>query len=491
MGMLKSINLKNYKCFKDLKVGDADQLSLAPLTILCGVNSCGKSSIINSLLTLKQSYEDNSIGNSMRLNGKYIKCGNFQEVSFKKNKQPVTFSITYELNKRGRFIKGSSSTVSKSDIQSQKILSQLFGFSDDVSFVITSSVTLKQSQASEAVDQNILKEQIINITPIVKGNEYCSCHVHLKRNDPPAKTFRIEIQNLPIKGRDTIKEKVFRDVTCYFSNFYLTNAFIDRKDISGIEISEVLNSLFTIFRANSLQFQNIHYLTPLRVYPQSKYFLDYDPNSVGLSGEYTPAVMSKNWNSTKINGFLPPECESSEENDFSVCIQKWMNYLGFGKYSMQSSEDVAQILINGYNIANSGFGISQVLPILVEGLLQKQGETLLLEQPEIHLHPAAQMQIADFLLAMVQHGKGLIVETHSDHIINRVVRRVLENAELQDIVKIYFIDQDEDGISSVQDIQIDPHEGAICENSKFFYQFAIESEKILNAAYRNLEKDGE
>ena len=72
----------------------------------------------------------------------------------------------------------------------------------------------------------------------------------------------------------------------------------------------------------------------------------------------------------------------------------------------------------------------------------KGGETLLVEQPEIHLHPKAQMCIADFLLATVLRDKSIIVETHSDHIINRVIRRMMEDSNFYELVKILFVDQD-------------------------------------------------
>ena len=73
--MLKSISLKNYKCFKD-----ETTIDIAPLTVLCGVNSSGKSSILKSLLMLKQSYEDNNAANNLIFNGKYVDNGSFNEI---------------------------------------------------------------------------------------------------------------------------------------------------------------------------------------------------------------------------------------------------------------------------------------------------------------------------------------------------------------------------------------------------------------------------
>lgn len=68
--MLKSISLENYKCFKN-----KTDIDIAPLTVLCGVNSSGKSSILKSLLMLKQSYENTLSFNEITFNGKYVDNG--------------------------------------------------------------------------------------------------------------------------------------------------------------------------------------------------------------------------------------------------------------------------------------------------------------------------------------------------------------------------------------------------------------------------------
>ena len=79
---------------------------------------------------------------------------------------------------------------------------------------------------------------------------------------------------------------------------------------------------------------------------------------------------------------------------------------------------------NATTIADVGFGVSQLLPILVIGLRSGRASLLILEQPEIHLHPRLQANLADFLLTLAASGRRIIVETHSDHFINRLRRRI-------------------------------------------------------------------
>jgi predicted ATPase len=88
-----------------------------------------------------------------------------------------------------------------------------------------------------------------------------------------------------------------------------------------------------------------------------------------------------------------------------------------------------------------GVGFSQLAPIILLCLNATEGDTILLEQPELHLHPSVQQKFGDFLLSMSK-SLQIIVETHSDHMINRIRRRVSESeANLEEEVAIYFAER--------------------------------------------------
>jgi predicted ATPase len=88
----------------------------------------------------------------------------------------------------------------------------------------------------------------------------------------------------------------------------------------------------------------------------------------------------------------------------------------------------------------------------VKGLLAKPGQTLVVEQPELHLNPALQVRLADFLVAMVCAGKQVLIETHSEHIVDAI--RVLyvedETGQLENKCRIFFIDTELDKPSVLQ-----------------------------------------
>jgi len=95
------------------------------------------------------------------------------------------------------------------------------------------------------------------------------------------------------------------------------------------------------------------------------------------------------------------------------------------------------------DLTSVGFGTSQVLPIIVQGLLTPPNAILIVEQPEVHLHPRVQSQLADFFLGLARVGVQCIIETHSEHIINRLRLRIVEDegVEVLNRVQIYFAER--------------------------------------------------
>lgn len=116
----------------------------------------------------------------------------------------------------------------------------------------------------------------------------------------------------------------------------------------------------------------------------------------------------------------------------------------------------------------------------------EKGDILLFEQPEAGLHPKFQLALADIILAYAQAGRTVVVETHSDHIINRLTRRFIEKQEVRDILKIYFLKHEADleqNVFEITNIHTDDVDGCICDDKDFFYQFADETLEITSVLY--------
>ena len=92
------------------------------------------------------------------------------------------------------------------------------------------------------------------------------------------------------------------------------------------------------------------------------------------------------------------------------------------------------------SLTDVGFGVSQVLPVLVLLYYVPEGSTVLMEQPEVHLHPAVQSGLADVMLNVAKvRNVQIIVESHSEHLMRRLQRRVAEEEVSSDDVKLYFV----------------------------------------------------
>ena len=113
---------------------------------------------------------------------------------------------------------------------------------------------------------------------------------------------------------------------------------------------------------------------------------------------------------------------------FPEALSKWLKYIGVatsarGIPAGDGSGYKIDVRLSGErseNLPNVGVGVSQVLPILVSALLSREKSVLIYEQPELHLHPKTQAMLADFFFSLTLTGRQCIIETHSEHIVNRL-----------------------------------------------------------------------
>ena len=105
-------------------------------------------------------------------------------------------------------------------------------------------------------------------------------------------------------------------------------------------------------------------------------------------------------------------------------------------------------------LTDVGFGVSQVLPALVLLYYVPEGSTVLLEQPEIHLHPRVQSGLADVMLNVSEaRNVRIILESHSEHLMRRLQRRVAEEDASSDHVKLYFVSTNR-GVAQASDLAL-------------------------------------
>lgn len=206
-----------------------------------------------------------------------------------------------------------------------------------------------------------------------------------------------------------------------------------------IEIKQ-LGELKNIFK------NGLIYFCAERQGPRFEYIRNLnEEGDCGCHGENTGNVMSDNWN-TKINGARLLD-NAGEEALFNIALDEWVDYIfpGITVRIQPSGSQSYQVIIRDHfhnfptDSTNIGFGISYALPILVGALLAKENSWLVVENPEAHIHAKAQSNMGYFLGTMASAGLRVLVETHSEHIVNGIRRSAIVGKRLQSKdVSIYF-----------------------------------------------------
>lgn len=195
----------------------------------------------------------------------------------------------------------------------------------------------------------------------------------------------------------------------------------------------------------SLNQYEFHYLSAERCGPrvsQPLSCMKY-PN-VGIKGQNVAQVMAHDGGRIKVDESRMYMNTENPNLDFQV--NAWLSHIMPGvrvTAAMNMATLTAQTRIgNDFTqiapalATNFGFGVSYSLPIIVEALTAKRESVLIVENPEAHLHPAAQSSIGIFLARMAYSGLRIVVETHSDHVINGIQRFVAENSNWHENVTI-------------------------------------------------------
>ncbi|MDR2811073.1 MAG: DUF3696 domain-containing protein [Tannerellaceae bacterium] len=209
-----------------------------------------------------------------------------------------------------------------------------------------------------------------------------------------------------------------------------------------------------ISETSGLFAQEFYYLNAERIGPRIKQdIVFYDFPNTGFQGEQTAQLLGD----TSFNySFKVDDKRKFREEESPRLLQQvnaWLNYLIQG-VTVQASCHIdtlsAQIRANNPFTKNDpviapniGFGISYVLPILVTGLIAKEGCFMIVENPEAHLHPSAQSKIGKFLAKVANAGVKVIVETHSDHVINGIQVAIAKQEINSAYVTINFFNQTE------------------------------------------------
>ncbi|MBQ7149579.1 MAG: DUF3696 domain-containing protein [Prevotella sp.] len=365
------------------------------------------------------------------------------------------------------------------------------------------------------VEETLLQKNKYYIEDDIK-KEKTKIHKAIKKEfQKIAGEIKTEYKNHNIEDEYNVLTKnnpSLKDIRTLFSKLNVTDSqkYITRlKDRVATEFEDkpILEDPVPIFfmssSINTVQEyfgSNIKYLGPLREEPKALYPLANGLSStdVGLKGENTAAVFENNKN--KIVSYIDPadientDCKTlkKQKDTLKIVIAKWLKYLGVandiitndkGKFGHELNIETEGNKIK-QDLTHVGVGVSQVLPILVMSLLAKKGDVLIMEQPELHLHPKVQTRLADFFITMNALGKQCLIETHSEYLINRLryFVAISDDSKIAKETMIYFVEKDKQtGCSKYREVTINKY--GVIEDwpDGFFDESQKQSEAILKA----------
>ncbi|HEY9101135.1 AAA family ATPase [Chitinimonas sp.] len=420
--MLDRLIINNFKAWRSLDI------EFGAVTGLFGTNSSGKSSVLQFLLLLKQTKNATDRGLVLDFGGpeQFVNLGSFSDAVH-------LHRITEQLEWKVRW-----------KLQKEISIANPSGKRTDILF---SGSTISASSIARMKDRSLVSDRLeysfggykFRIEPKKEGATEFDLTAESKEPKQPFHFVRNKARAWALPG--PVKTHLFPDqAKTYFQN----------SDFLGVLESEYETMM-----------DSIYYLGPLRAPPRREYpWSGASPSDVGLRGERAVEALL----AATVRGETRNLGGRTHYKPFQEMIAYWLKELGL-IHSFRIEEigsganlyrAIVQRDVKGPEalLTDVGFGVSQVLPALVLLHYVPSGSTVLMEQPEIHLHPAVQSGLADVILTVARVRKlQVIVESHSEHMLRRFQRRVAEERYSADSLKLYFCDT-VDGVATLDNLEL-------------------------------------
>lgn len=433
--MFKSLRINNFKVWQD-----TGNIQMAPITLFFGTNSSGKSSIGQFLMMLKQTIESPDMKAVFYPGGKNsaVQLGSYNEMVFHRNPElKMSFEYQWET------------------IDTVKIKDPLSGtyYSGDI-LTFNSQIGIYMEGNQKLLMQPLLVDNFKYIISDNVNNIIMS--VGMKRSIESRTEYKVESSNYELKRKQGRGWSPGAPVRFYgFPNevvAYHQNA----------DFVQELNLL------HEKLFRSLYYLGPLRTRAERLYsWTGIKPESVGYSGENTVAATLAARDRKISLGYRRPVRPFEEIIALKLKDMGLIDDFKVNQISEKRQDYEVKICTKGskawVDLPDVGIGVSQVLPVLVQCFYAPANSVIIMEQPEIHLHPSAQAALADVMIDVInsrENGKNrniqLIIETHSEHFLRRLQRRIAEEEDLQNKVSAYFASVLKD-YAKLESLQIDEY----------------------------------
>lgn len=428
--MLTGLRLKNFKAWRD-----SGDIRLAPLTVLFGTNSAGKTSIPQLLLLLKQTAESSDRLRALHLGDDrtLIDLGTYDDVVHGHDvAQPFEFSLSWSLEK---------------ELEIRDPLSHEPYVGDVLTFGAQLGADPRRQPRVESLHYELSNQSGPKLDLAMTLRAESGQQRQKSTYDLTSGRYalrRVQGRAWPLPA--PLRFYSFPDeVQAYYQNAAFSADLV-------LELERMLKSLF--------------YLGPLREYPRRLYLWSGEvPDHVGERGDR--AIESILAATNRAYNFRPKQRKLSLQELVAARLQSMGLIQHFEVRPLGENRKEYEVLVKTgrysaeVKLTDVGFGVSQILPVIVECFYVPRRSIVILEQPEIHLHPRVQAELADlFVDAIRAREDGMlrdcqfIIESHSEHFLRRLQVRIAEEKISKEETALYFVDG-ESGVARMESLDVD------------------------------------
>lgn len=231
-----------------------------------------------------------------------------------------------------------------------------------------------------------------------------------------------------------------------------------------------------------IYFPEVIYIAADRLGPETSVAIDINTNKIGKRGENIFKCI-ETYADMPLNDFL--KHENSEGDTFLFNLRAWLGVISPNvkfDHKIQDISDSSYSTFNGHRAKNVGFGLSYALPVITALLLGSvtPNSIVMIENPEAHLHPKGQTEMARLISLCVESGIQVVIETHSDHLFDGIrIHAKKSTSNFHEKVKIYWFELDKNANTDVQEAELDENGRIAHWPQGLFDQFEINASKLL------------
>lgn len=439
------IRWQNYRSFQD-----TGWVTIKPLTVLIGPNNAGKTSVVSPLLIMNQTIVSRDKSTPLITRGPLFDAGNFRDV-LHKHKMDAELKLAFEFH---------THDYEKDDPEVRPIGSYAPGGFQAAFAVSGEEPTASLLTSYEVVD--IFRRSYFKRS-LGKSSYGLTGHI--------SKAAMKSVERSAI-SRQKPTNFLFSPSPALFdiASPNRANESTDAEQFSAV-FSDYLRALGYSYQVVIEIMRALSYIGPLRERPRRYYEASGEiPLTVGPRGQKTASILRTRY------GELESDLNIWAEK-FGLADKVRLNLHGDDVFSIMLCKD-------GYetNLADSGFGASQVLPLIVQSLVAPKASLTIAEQPEIHLNPRLQGTLAELFVEMATNDRRIVVETHSEHLLMAVRRLIADEKISSDRVAVYFVER-RNGESTIREIPL-TDDGAIYPGAwpKGFFDDALSESMALAKA---------